>query len=623
MSSARSTITEGAAAPLSPPGMGDAARAVYPPPPAAPDPGTVPAPRRPAAPPAELLDELVASGRLTEAQMLDLAAHHLRCGRVSLALAPPDPSLDDLLPPATALRHATLPWRRDGGWLVLATARPEIAADPERLLPPGLGPAEAVLAPRAEIQAALAARHRAALTRKMAARPAPRDSFRTYTPSRQRAFAVLCATLVVLTAMALAPAAVFLVLLAVAIVTLCLALLLKSAAALARLRPAPRRPQPPPNLIDLPSISILVPLFRERDIAGRLVRRLRALEYPRGRLEVLLVLEENDHLTAEALAETELPPWMRVVVVPDGRPRTKPRAMNYALDFCRGEIIGIYDAEDAPAPDQLMTVAARFAAAPPEVACLQGALDFYNPRDSWISRCFALEYNAWFRLYLPGMARLGLAVPLGGTTLFVRRDALEQVGAWDAHNVTEDADLGFRLARYGWRTEVIDTTTWEEATARPLPWIRQRSRWLKGYMVTYIVHMRRPRALWRELGPRRFAGFQVHFVAALAQFLLGPLLWAFGLIALGAGHPILTGVPEGLRTAVPVLFLLAALVDGAFAMLATHRPTHRHLWVWVPALLVYYTMGWVAAYKALFELLVMPFYWDKTAHGRTSAAPGA
>jgi len=579
------------------------------------------APGRPSALPAELFDELVGSGRLTEAQMLDLAAHNLRCGRVSLALAPPDPALAGLLPLPTALRHATLPWRRDDGRLVLATARPEIAADPDRLLPPELRPAQAVLAPRAEIQAALAVRHRAELTRQMAARPAPRDSFRTYSPSRRvRLIAVLCG-LGALSAVTLASTTVFLVLLSVAIVTLCLALLLKTAAAIARLRPALRRPQPLPTVTDLPTISILVPLFRERHIARRLVRRLRALDYPRGRLEVLLVLEEKDHLTAEVLAGTDLPPWMRVVVVPDGRPRTKPRAMNYALDFCRGEIIGIYDAEDAPEPDQLFAVAARFATAPPDLACLQGALDFYNPRDSWISRCFALEYNAWFRLFLPGMARLGLAVPLGGTTLFVRRGVLEEVGAWDAHNVTEDADLGFRLARYGWRTEVIHTTTWEEATASPLPWIRQRSRWLKGYMVTYIVHMRRPRALWRELGPCRFTGFQAHFIAALSQFMLGPLLWSFWLMALGVGHPMLDRAPEGLLIAFSVLFVTAALVDGAFTMIATRPPTHRHLWKWVPALLVYYPMGWIAAYKALFELLVVPFYWDKTSHGRRPDTP--
>jgi len=581
---------------------------------------------RPAGPPPavpfSLLDEMIGSGRLSEAQMLDIAARQIGCPRVSLALTPPDPALSGLLPPALCLRHGLLPWRRDAAGLVFATARPEVAADPDRLLPPRLRPARAVLAPRAEIEALITAQHRAALVHRMATRPAPRDSFRGHGLSLRVRAALLCAVLGGLVATRLAPGMVFLALLALALLTLVTAFAFKACAVTAALRArGSDRPPPPVPLADLPMISILVPLYREREIARTLVERLRRLDYPRGRLEVLLVLEEGDRLTAAALRRTDLPPWMRIVTVPDGRPRTKPRAMNHALDCARGEIVGVYDAEDAPAADQLLTVAARFAAAPPDLACLQGALDFYNPRASWISRCFAIEYCAWFRLVLPGMAQLGLAVPLGGTTLFIRRDALEQVGAWDAHNVTEDADLGFRLARFGWRTEVIPTTTHEEATARPIPWIRQRSRWLKGYMVTYLVQMRRPRALWRALGSRAFIGMQAHFVTALSQFLLGPLLWSFWLTLFGVGHPAALLLSPVLLAGVGLIFFLSALAELAIGLIATRAPAHRHLSPWVPALLLYHPMAWIAAYKALFELLTAPFYWDKTDHGVTAREP--
>ncbi|WP_375690470.1 glycosyltransferase [Pseudooceanicola sp. LIPI14-2-Ac024] len=375
-----------------------------------------------------------------------------------------------------------------------------------------------------------------------------------------------------------------------------------------------------PDPLDLPRISILVPLYKERRIAGALVERLRALDYPRGRLEVLLVLEEKDDTTAAALAAAALPPWMRVIRVPDGKPRTKPRAMNYALDFCRGDIIGVYDAEDAPEADQLLRVAAEFAAAPPEVACLQGRLDFYNARQNWLSRCFAIEYNTWFRVLLPGMARLGLAIPLGGTTLFVRRDALEAVGAWDAHNVTEDADLGLRLARHGWHTRVIVSTTAEEANCHVLPWIRQRSRWLKGYMVTYLVNMRRPLRLWRDLGPRRFLGFQAHFVSALAQFLLGPLLLSVWLLSFGIGHPAQGELPPVVLTGFAATFVAAELLNFALHMIGTRAPGHRHLRPWALTMILYFPLAQIAAYKALYELVVAPFYWDKTRHGLSKAA---
>ena len=313
-------------------------------------------------------------------------------------------------------------------------------------------------------------------------------------------------------------------------------------------------------------MSILVPLFRETEIAHALIARLARLTYPKCLLDVILVLEEEDHLTQATLAGIDLPPWVRAVVVPDGQPRTKPRAMNYALDFCQGEIIGIFDAEDAPDPDQITKIARRFQQVPQDVACLQGILDYYNPSQNWLARCFTIEYATWFRTMLPGMARLGLAIPLGGTTLYFRRDVLEALGGWDAHNVTEDADLGFRLARHGYRTEMIGTVTEEEANCRAWPWIKQRSRWLKGYMTTYLVHMRHPGRLWSQLGPRKFWGFQAHFMSALSQVLLAPVLWSFWLVMFGLPHPLDPVLPR------------AALVGlgSLFPDRRGHQPRHLH-----------------------------------------------
>ncbi|WP_374303495.1 glycosyltransferase family 2 protein [Paracoccus sp. (in: a-proteobacteria)] len=315
-----------------------------------------------------------------------------------------------------------------------------------------------------------------------------------------------------------------------------------------------------------------------------------------------------------------------------GRGSERPRSDQAArTELCPellpGNIIGVWDAEDRPDPDQLHTVARRFHFAPADVACLQGALDFYNPRNDWLARCFTIEYAAWFRVILPGVARLGLVVPLGGTTLFFRRDALEQVGAWDAWNVTEDADLGVRLARRGWRTEIIDTTTDEEANCRALPWVKQRSRWLKGYAMTWGVHMRNPRALWRELGPRRFIGFQIQFLGSLSQYLLAPILWSFWLLSLGLPHPLrepLAGVWGGY--AIPALFgtfVASELLSIGVGMWAVRADKHRHLMYWVPSLHLYFPLGCLAGWKAIYEVVVKPFYWDKTAHGIYDAVDAA
>lgn len=361
---------------------------------------------------------------------------------------------------------------------------------------------------------------------------------------------------------------------------------------------------------------MLVPLYHEDAIAEHLITRLQDLTYPKALLEVLLVLEEHDQVTRTCIARTSLPPWMKVVAVPaSGGLTTKPRAMNFALDYCDGDIIGVWDAEDAPAPDQLEQVARRFARAPHNVVCLQGILDFYNPRRNWLARCFTIEYASWFRVILPGIARLGLVVPLGGTTMFIRRKALDRVGAWDAHNVTEDADLGVRLARFGYVTEIMPTVTREEANCRLWPWIKQRSRWLKGFMVTYLVHMRSPRRLWRDLGPLRFFGVQAFFIGTVSQFLLAPVLWSFWMVLFGLPHPARAVMPANSAALLMVLLLYSGLINIAAGVCAVHGRGHRHLLGWVPSLILYFPLGAVASYKALWELAINPYFWDKTQHG--------
>ena len=309
------------------------------------------------------------------------------------------------------------------------------------------------------------------------------------------------------------------------------------------------------------------------------------------------MLEEEDELTQATLAEIDLPPWIRAVVCPDGQPRTKPRAMNYALDFCEGDIVGIFDAEDAPDPDQITMIARRFQQAPEDVACLQGILDYYNPRQNWLARCFTIEYAAWFRLMMPGMARLGFAIPLGGTTLYFKRQVLEALGGWDAHNVTEDADLGFRLARHGYRTEMIQTVTEEEANCRFWPWIKQRSRWLKGYMTTYLVHMRAPRLLYRQLGAWKFLGFQAHFLTALSQFILAPVLWSFWLVLFGLPHPLDPLLSRSTLAVIGSLFLMIEVLNVVIHATAVSGAKHRFLMMWAPTMHFYSPLGAIAAYK--------------------------
>ncbi|WP_319824305.1 glycosyltransferase [Thalassovita sp.] len=567
---------------------------------------------------ADLGEILLSQGLLTPSSYADMAADWLGTTRLTRPHLAPDLHLLDTAGTQTCLKQAILPLSQGAGVTIVATARPERYAQAAHQFPLEWGITHPVIATEADIQQQIAQHRRPELARSAQSRTPVSESCRSWEHASRRRYAWTVVALCAVFALVLwQPIATFTALTAWAGFTMLVAGMTKLVSVLSFLfsRPPAALPVTSRPLRKRPRISVLVPLYRETEVASHLLLRLSRLAYPKSLLDVVLVLEETDTLTREAIADATLPHWVRVVVVPDGHPRTKPRAMNYALDFCRGDVIGIYDAEDAPEPDQLDKVATRFMQAPDNVVCLQGVLDYYNARQNWLARCFTIEYATWFRVMMPGLQRLGFAIPLGGTTLFFRRDVLENLGGWDAHNVTEDADLGFRLARHGYCTEMLPTTTREEANCKVVPWVKQRSRWLKGYMVTYLVHMRRPALLFRQLGAWRFIGFQAHFITALSQFFLAPLLWSMWLIVAGLYHPLVGIVSSEWISMTGVLFFGVELCMMMAALIAVSGAAHRHLLPWVPTIHFYFPLGVLAAYKALYELVLAPFYWDKTQHG--------
>ena len=561
----------------------------------------------------KLTDILLARNSVTEAALYAALAGHWGLRLVDPTCILPDPRLIDRYGAQHCLADGILPFGDAGGATLILCADPDDFARYAGKLTTTFGPVLMALASPRQIKTALLHLRGPSLASRAENRVTDAESCRQW-----KLGAIGPRMALVLAALGtwlwLAPRTVLLVVSLWAIATLLFLTALKLAAAIAALRPAPPEP-PAPIIARLPIVSVIVALYREGDIAGRLIKRLEKLDYPRNLLDVVLAVEADDIVTHQALERADLPTWMRVVTVPDGQLRTKPRALNMALDYCRGSIVGVYDAEDAPDPDQIRKVVTRFHMRGPDVACLQGILDFYNPHTNWLSRCFTIEYATWFRLMLPGLQRLGVAIPLGGTTLFFRRDVLEKLGGWDAHNVTEDADLGIRLARHGYRTELIETTTGEEANCRPLPWIKQRSRWIKGYMVTYAVHMRNPALLWRQLGAVKFIGFQIMFLGTISQVLLVPVLWSFWALHFGLHHPVGDLLPAIATQGLAWLFFTTELITIATGVLGLRRTSHKLSLLWVPTLQIYYPLAALASYKALLEVITNPFYWDKTSHG--------
>ncbi len=377
-----------------------------------------------------------------------------------------------------------------------------------------------------------------------------------------------------------------------------------------------KRQPPAPDPEAWPRYTVLAALHDEAAVAPQLIRNLSRIDYPADRLEAFLVLEAHDLATQDAARAAPRPPWLEIHVVPPGAPRTKPRALNHALARATGDLVTIYDAEDDPHPGQLREAAARFAA-DPRLGCLQAPLRIRagrrnDERSDFLDRQFAFEYAALFEVLLPGMARLGLPFPLGGTSNHVRAEALRRAGGWDAYNVTEDADLGFRLWADGWRLGVIGSPTFETPPGGLDRWLPQRTRWLKGYMQTWGVHTRAPQAL----GPRGLLSLVMTLGASVASAAIHAptLAWLASAALIGLHAGLGTEAPAGslVVLALGVLSAWMGCAVGARRAGLSYRLTDM---LSAPA---YWSLFSLAFIHAAWRLAVEPHVWDKTPH---DAAP--
>lgn len=391
---------------------------------------------------------------------------------------------------------------------------------------------------------------------------------------------------------------------------------LKAAAALFFVRRRPRNWRLPKDAAALPVYSVLVALYREADIVPQLIQALDRLVWPRDRLEIKLVCEADDHATIDAIKALNPASFFEIVEVPPSLPRTKPKALRFAMALTSGEFVVLYDAEDRPHPGQLLEAHARFAESDDTLACLQAPLFVTNAGQSLLARMFAFEYAGLFRAVLPFLAATKRILPLGGTSNHFRKAALADVGGWDPHNVTEDADVGVRLGRFGYRIETITLPTFEAAPDELRVWLPQRTRWLKGWLQTWLVHMRHPARLWSDLGPAAFLLVQVLLAGMFFSALLHPVIFASALVYAGvalAGFDLVKWqlwllALDGLL----LLFSYAVfLVLGWRSLTAKERIGFPIIMVMTP---VYWLLISYAAWLALIEFIRYPHRWNKTPH---------
>ncbi len=375
---------------------------------------------------------------------------------------------------------------------------------------------------------------------------------------------------------------------------------------------------------ELPVYTVLVPCYKEKEIVGQLVRNLGALDYPADKLEILLLLEADDEETLEAARASNPPHTITFIVLPDSQPKTKPKACNVGLFLARGEYLVIYDAEDRPDPDQLKKSVAAFRKSSENTVCVQAALNYFNADENMLTRMFTLEYSFWFDYMLPGLDGERLPIPLGGTSNHFRTESLRELGGWDPFNVTEDADLGIRAAARGYRVGVVNSTTYEEANRAYGNWLRQRSRWIKGYMQTVLVHTRHPVRLVRTAGLRQTLSFGLLIAGTPLSFLAVLPLYAIFVLSLFVSPAAMAPYFPGW-----VLWLSLAnlLVGNALmvwvSMMGAFRRRRNWLVLWGLMNPFYWIMHSIASYKGLWQLITRPHYWEKTTHGLSHVDPAA
>lgn len=354
--------------------------------------------------------------------------------------------------------------------------------------------------------------------------------------------------------------------------------------------------------LDLPSYTILLPLYKEDKVIKKLIKSLVAIDYPTNLLEIKMLIEEDDYKSLNTLKLIDLPKHFEIIKIPTIGPRTKPKACNYGLKFAKGKYIVVFDAEDHPNPKQLKQVVAQYANSSPEVICIQAKLNYYNRHENQLTKLFSIEYSLLYDYILVGLEKLGMPIPLGGTSNHFITKKLKEIGGWDAFNVTEDADLGIRLYNHGYRCSLINSTTLEESPIHISSWLKQRSRWIKGHILTSMLHSKQ---LYNKFNPKQILGLYFHLYLPNITYILLPIYLSIRLFT--TEKPIFTYL-------LYINICLGIIIPTVCCILVIKRKQWKNMKLSILLFPFYYFLFPIASIKSCWEVLTKPFHWDKTNH---------
>ena len=593
--------------------------------------------------------QLVLEGALSRIDLAEALARQWSTPRVDLVVEPPDPQLLLAVGYPEVLREGWTPWRMHDRHLIVATTvEPHEALRQRAKELFHATTVEFRTTTAWDIWRAVEAVHRDRLLFESAEQLAQERPLASAAPGLtwwQKLLPMILLAILVI-GFLLEPRTTFVVLITGANLTFASAILFKTMAAVlgpmrhrrltrnrwAEMQLREERGLPPmwrgrQRDADLPTYTILIPVYKEANIVEKVLTNIGSLDYPKSKLDVLLLMEADDAETIAVAKAMNPPDYVRLIVVPPGSPQTKPRACNYGLAFAKGEFVVIFDAEDRPDPGQLRMAVQVFARDDFEreagisrkapLAVVQASLHYFNADYNVLTRMFAIEYAHWFEAMLPGMGEAGIPLPLGGTSNHFRTTTLRSMGAWDPYNVTEDADAGLRAAVLGYRVEVMNSTTGEEACAETRAWIKQRTRWIKGYMLTAAVNTRQPLRFARNAGPRGVITMVGLIMATPVAFLAYPLALAFTIVTYVGVQIIGLNLPNWVSQMSITTFVFGNVLMIVSAGIAA---TWRYNWR-IGIFAIFYPVYWllhsVAAWRALFQVVRDPHKWEKTPHGLT------
>ena len=571
-------------------------------------------------------DIIIAKKFTNYLRLYDALAQHYSLPFVDLLQAPPDKNLLAVQDSEDYIHHQAIPWKRDmEGQIIIAIA--ELSEDTKVWIEQHYGKnIKLVITSPLDIRKTVEREFGEKLEEKSRLQlwqEKPEISARFLIPSKAQKYLYIAAFFAIILGV-LFPLNFLIVLISFCTLTYSSSMILKTLIfikGVRRISPIDWQNELK-NLDDatLPIYTILIPMYREVASLPKMLSALKNMDYPAEKLDIKLILEEDDTRTYEAAIAQKPSHNFEIIRVPASALRTKPKACNYALKFARGEYVTVFDADDIPDLLQLKKAIYTFRKSPKNVACLQARLNYYNADYNWLTRFFALEYSLFFDFLLGGLHALDMPLPLGGTSNHLSLAHLRELGAWDAFNVTEDADLGIRLASLGLHTEILDSCTMEEAVCTLPAWIRQRSRWIKGYMQTWLVHMRSPHKLYKTLGWHGFLGFQFFIGVASFSFLTAPITWIISILWWWHHESLI--FPEWL------FFLSSVNVAISFIthwfMMFFCLKNNKHLSYKQISAAVFYSfyllLHSIASYKALYQIIIKPHFWEKTEHGKLGSS---